>query len=130
MFFFQAGNDNQYNAWEEDIAVVNIFFGGETVMGGITIKNLALNFFKRSESDFFSFKLLLPSELERQIRMSPIEFLSSLGGLFGLCLGFSIASFFEIIYWFTIVLSRLLLKFFFSFYKFLMFRNVGRSVRK
>ena len=76
------------------------------------------------------FKLLLPPELERQIRMSPIEFLSSLGGLFGLCIGFSIASFFEIIYWFTIVLSRLLLKFFFSFYKFLMFRNVGRSVRK
>ena len=56
------------------------------------------------------FKLLLPPELERQIRMSPIEFLSSLGGLFGLCLGFSIASFFEIIYWFTIVLSRFLLK--------------------
>ena len=23
-----------YNAWEEDIAVVNIFFGKETVMGG------------------------------------------------------------------------------------------------
>ena len=47
-------------------------------------------------------------ELERQIRMSPTEFISSLGGLFGLCLGFSIASFFEIIYWFTIVLSRFL----------------------
>ena len=78
------------------------------------------------------FKLLLPPELERQIRMSPIEFLSSLGGLFGLCLGFSIASFFEIIYWFTIVLSRFLLKliFLFSFYNCLMFRNVGRSVRK
>ena len=23
-----------YNAWEEDIAVVNIFFGKKTVMGG------------------------------------------------------------------------------------------------
>ena len=27
--------DKEYNAWEEDIAVVNIFFGEETVMGGI-----------------------------------------------------------------------------------------------
>ena len=25
--------ENVYNAWEEDIAVVNIFFGKETVMG-------------------------------------------------------------------------------------------------
>ena len=25
--------DELYNAWEEDIAVVNIFFGKETVMG-------------------------------------------------------------------------------------------------
>merc|ERR1711971_464581 len=73
----QGDDDNKYNAWEEDIAVVNIFFGEETIM-----------------------------ELERAIRMSPVEFISSLGGLFGLCLGFSITSFFEIIYWFTIALSR------------------------
>ena len=26
--------NKEYNAWEEDIAVVNIFFGEETVMGG------------------------------------------------------------------------------------------------
>ena len=38
-------------------------------------------------------------ELERRIRMSPIEFLSSLGGLFGLCLGFSIISLVELVYW-------------------------------
>jgi hypothetical protein len=25
--------DDFYNAWEEDIAVVNIFFGKDTVMG-------------------------------------------------------------------------------------------------
>ena len=30
MFFFK---DDFYNAWEEDIAVVNIFFGKDTVMG-------------------------------------------------------------------------------------------------
>ena len=28
---FQA--ESEYNAWEEDIAVVNIFFGKETIMG-------------------------------------------------------------------------------------------------
>ena len=31
--------------------------------------------------------------------MGPIEFLSSLGGLFGLCLGFSIMSLLELVYW-------------------------------
>ena len=31
--------------------------------------------------------------------MGPVDFVASLGGLFGLCLGFSIISFFEIIYW-------------------------------
>ena len=46
--------------------------------------------------------------MERRIRMGPIEFISSLGGLFGLCLGFSFISFFEIIYWATIVLARCL----------------------
>ena len=25
--------ESEYNAWEEDIAVVNIFFGKETIMG-------------------------------------------------------------------------------------------------
>ena len=31
-FFSQ---ENFYNAWEEDIAVVNIFFGEDTIMGEI-----------------------------------------------------------------------------------------------
>ena len=31
-FFSQ---ENFYNAWEEDIAVVNIFFGEETIMGEV-----------------------------------------------------------------------------------------------
>ena len=39
------------------------------------------------------------TELERSIRMGPVDFIASLGGLFGLCLGFSIISFLEIIYW-------------------------------
>ena len=42
---------------------------------------------------------LLCPEFERSIRMSTVDFVASLGGLFGLCLGFSIISFLEIIYW-------------------------------
>ena len=38
--------------------------------------------------------------------MGPVEFVSSLGGLFGLFLGFSIISFLEILYWTTIQLAR------------------------
>ena len=30
--------------------------------------------------------------------MGPVDFIASLGGLFGLCLGFSIVSFIEIVY--------------------------------
>ena len=42
------------------------------------------------------FRQILFSELERSIRMGPVEFFSSLGGIFGLCLGFSIISFIEV----------------------------------
>ena len=77
--------DDFYNAWEEDIAVANIFFGKDTVMG---TKNLTSIIYMKS----------LP-EFERSIRMGPVDFVASLGGLFGLCLGFSIISFLEIIYW-------------------------------
>ena len=38
-------------------------------------------------------------EMERSVNMNPVDFVASLGGLFGLCLGFSIISFIEIIYW-------------------------------
>ena len=37
--------------------------------------------------------------MERSVNMNPVDFVASLGGLFGLCLGFSIISFIEIIYW-------------------------------
>ena len=38
--------------------------------------------------------------------MTIIDFISSLGGLFGLFLGFSLMSFVEIIYWFGVVMAR------------------------
>ena len=81
-----------YNAWEEDIAVVNIFFGKETVMGE---KSLIISI----KPDFYL-------EFERSIRMGPVDFIASLGGLFGLFLGFSIVSFVEIIYWIVVRGSR------------------------
>ena len=51
-------------------------------------------------------KVFFSVEMERRIRMGPIEFISSLGGLFGLCLGFSFISFFEIVYWAIKAVSR------------------------
>ena len=49
----------------------------------------------------------MPSlEFERSIRMGPVDFIASLGGLFGLFLGFSIVSFVEIIYWIVVRGSR------------------------
>ena len=46
------------------------------------------------------------SEYRRTVNMGPIDFVSQLGGLFGLCLGFSLISFIEIFYWFSIRLFR------------------------
>ena len=48
----------------------------------------------------------LSTELERSIRIGPVDFIASLGGLFGLCLGFSIISFLEIVYWAVIGFFR------------------------
>ena len=45
-------------------------------------------------------------EFERSIRMGPVDFIASLGGLFGLFLGFSIVSFVEIVYWIVVRGSR------------------------
>ena len=50
--------------------------------------------------------LVLILELERDISMGPVEFVSSLGGLFGLFLGFSVVSFLEIVYWATVRMCR------------------------
>ena len=62
--------DKEYNAFEEDIAVVNIFFGKDS----------------------------LP-EYETDPRMTIWDFISNIGGLLGVCAGISILSCVEIIYW-------------------------------
>ena len=46
------------------------------------------------------------SEYERSLKMTTIDFIAILGGLFGLCLGFSFLSFIEIIYWMVFKLSQ------------------------
>ena len=62
--------DKEYNAFEEDIAVVNIFFGKDS----------------------------LP-EYETDPRMTIWDFISNIGGLLGVCAGISILSCAEVIYW-------------------------------
>ena len=61
---------NEYNAFEKDVAVVRFFFDRGTI----------------------------PS-FRRSVRISPTVFLSELGGIFGLCLGCSIVSFIEVVFW-------------------------------
>ena len=76
---FQARNDEDpfYDAYTKDIAMVTIFFETSTVF-----------------------------EYTREVRMTTIQYISQMGGLLGLCMGFSFISAAEIIYWFTIRLTR------------------------
>lgn len=66
-----------YNAFENDIAIVNFYFD----------KSTALQFI-------------------RQKRMTIVDYISQMGGLLGLFIGFSFISGIELIYWFTIRLGR------------------------
>ena len=59
-----------YNAFVEDIAVINFYFDQSSV-----------------------------PQFTRQESMTDVGFISQLGGLLGLFTGFSFISFFEIIYW-------------------------------
>ena len=72
---FSATNDKSptYDAYQKDIAMVTFFFESPTIM-----------------------------EYSRQVKMTLIGYISQMGGLLGLCLGFSLISLVEIIYWFTI----------------------------
>ena len=42
--------------------------------------------------------------------MGPVDFIASLGGLFGLFLGFRIVSFVEIFYWIVVRGSRIMMQ--------------------
>ena len=67
----------EYDAYEKDIATVTFFF--------------------ESSNSF---------EFLRQPKTTMIEYISQVGGLLGLCLGFSFISCIEIIYWLTFKLFR------------------------
>ena len=67
----------KYDAYEKDIAMVTFFFESSTVF-----------------------------EYTREERMTLIQYISQMGGLLGLCIGFSLISGVEIIYWLTIKLFR------------------------
>ena len=66
-----------YDAFEKDIAIVNFYFDKPSVV-----------------------------EFKRSLRMTTTDFISQMGGLLGLGLGFSFVSAVEIIYWMTIRLYR------------------------
>lgn len=61
---------NEYNAYDRDIAVVKFFF----------------------DTSFIP-------DLRRSARITSIDFLSQIGGIFGLCLGCSLISGIEFVYW-------------------------------
>jgi hypothetical protein len=66
-----------YLAYGKDIAMVTFFFETSTIF-----------------------------EYSREQRMTLVGYISQMGGLLGLCMGFSLISFVEIFYWFTIRLCR------------------------
>ena len=71
------------------------------------MRKISLNY-----AQFMSVRIILLNlllDMERDISMGPVEFVSSLGGLFGLFLGFSVVSFLEIVYWATVRMGRNLL---------------------
>ena len=86
--------DKWYNAFEEDIAVANFFFTKPTAIGEMTGWMMI----------FMSSQFCL--EYRKTENMRFIDLISQLGGLFGLCLGFSFISFIEIFYWISIRLCR------------------------
>ena len=77
VFSASLENNSKYDAYEKDIAMVTFFFETPTLF-----------------------------EYTREERMTLIQYISQIGGLLGLCLGFSFISGVEIIYWMTIRLIR------------------------
>ena len=66
---FFSGNSKEYDAYDKDIAVLNVFFGTSTVMS-----------------------------FNSQKRQSWLDYLSSVGGALGLCIGLSIITVVELVW--------------------------------
>ena len=84
---------DSYNAYEKDLAVVNIFFGGSTAFG--KIESQSLIFWRNCSTIPFDrhywYDWYVP-EFERSPKMTWLDFISGLGGICGLCLGISFVS--------------------------------------
>ena len=76
---FQTANSERptYDAFDQDIAIVNFYFERENVL-----------------------------QFKRVLRMTFIDYLAQLGGFMGFGVGFSLISGVELIYWFTVRLWR------------------------
>ena len=76
---FPAANKKAptYNAYEKDIAMVTFYFESPTAF-----------------------------EYLKEPRMTLLQFIAQMGGLLGLCIGFSFISGIEILYWFIIRFVR------------------------
>ena len=68
---------SKYNAYEKDVAIANFYFESSTCF-----------------------------EYVRQPRMTIIDFISSVGGILGLCMGISFVSMVELVYWLTIKMVK------------------------
>jgi len=77
IFSMSSDRDPHYDVYKRDIAIANFFFESATTV-----------------------------EFTKAATMSDITFVSQIGGLIGLFLGFSFVSIFEIAYWFTYRLGR------------------------
>ena len=73
MFQADLKNNPTYNAYEEDIGIINVFFGNAHV-----------------------------TQFAKKNRMTEVGFLSQVGGSVGLAMGISMVSVIEIIYWLTV----------------------------
>ena len=83
----QDAKYRKYNAFEKDIAVLNIYFGKATVTG----ENI-----RKGINNFWQF---LISEYQTNKRMTVWDLISNIGGLLGVYAGVSLLSCAEIIYW-------------------------------
>ena len=72
LFPTEGESNPLYDAYDEDIGVLNIYFESPTCF-----------------------------EYIRRARMTVVDFIAQMGGLFGACIGFSFITAFEVIYWFT-----------------------------
>ena len=80
--------DQAYDMYEKDIAVVHVYFESPTV----------IEFQKQQTMTEYrhNMHLIYTTDLNFWNR---IDFVAQMGGILGLCLGFSIISGFEIVYW-------------------------------